>query len=418
MAFCAVYDGHGGAEASDFARRELHRLLLHHVGSAEPTLATLCGALHAAFLSTDEHFLQGTKYMSGTTAVAALLTGSHLLVANAGDSRAALRRDGRAHALSVDHKPERRDEHGRIVAAGGFVANNRIMHSLAVSRALGDREYKLTDASDEQGLPFTASLVVADPEVRVCRAGAGDEVILACDGLWDVGTRHPNLPPRPDTPVTGRRLVERACRPHSLVCRLQVFSARDAFAYLDRCDAARSPQQAVRRPLAADPHHRSRTLPQPPSFSPSPRHPAVASRSRPTLPVPRFADPAAVSRGRGGVPLHRQHHRDLYAPLTPARGRDVCTCDGCAGCFGRGRLSRGDRVLLQLVSVGRGSASWDCCVWTFSTSAWGMRPRAAKLVLAGSCGERAAVRIIRSVRPEISCSEKYFRFHQNEKLKK
>ena len=183
ISFAAVYDGHGGAEAADFARQHLHRHLVRHLGErlvsdgrhgaavqpADLPLSALCAAMHDAFLSTDTDLMTNTTHMSGTTAVAALLTSSHLIVANAGDSRACVLRDGRVLALSVDHKPDRRDETDRINAAGGFVSHGRILHGLAVSRAIGDREYKLdpsaSPASPSDALPFTADLVIADPEV-------------------------------------------------------------------------------------------------------------------------------------------------------------------------------------------------------------------------------------------------------------
>ena len=61
-----------------------------------------------------------------------------------------------------------------------------MLHTLAVSRALGDRDFKLHPRSAAASLPFTAPLVSAEPELRVCRALEGDELLLACDGLWDV----------------------------------------------------------------------------------------------------------------------------------------------------------------------------------------------------------------------------------------
>lgn len=85
----------------------------------------------------------------------------------------------------MDGKQDRPDETARITGAGGWVSNGRVMHTLAVSRALGDRDFKIYEGSDT-GLPWTKSLVVADPEVRVARVQEGDELLLACDGLWDV----------------------------------------------------------------------------------------------------------------------------------------------------------------------------------------------------------------------------------------
>jgi len=113
----------------------------------------------------------------GTTAVAALVRGLDVWVANAGDSRAVLvRSDGPCEPLSHDHKPNRPDEWERIVQQGGTVTHHgvwRVQGVLAVSRAIGDRLLK--------------PLVPGTPEVIAHRIEEGDAfLILATDGLWDV----------------------------------------------------------------------------------------------------------------------------------------------------------------------------------------------------------------------------------------
>jgi protein phosphatase 1G len=63
-------------------------------------------------------------------------------VANAGDSRAILSREGKAIDMSFDHKPEDGPELERIVAAGGRVSNDgRVNGGLNLSRALGMLNY-------------------------------------------------------------------------------------------------------------------------------------------------------------------------------------------------------------------------------------------------------------------------------------
>lgn len=77
-----------------------------------------------AFRLTDEAFYRAVHRMdhperdAGSTALAALLVGSTLLVANAGDSRAVLSRRGKAIDLSRDHKPSCPAERERISSAG------------------------------------------------------------------------------------------------------------------------------------------------------------------------------------------------------------------------------------------------------------------------------------------------------------
>ena len=77
-------------------------------------------------------------YDSGTTAILAIIHGRHLTVANVGDSRCVLCRNGIAIDMSIDHKPDDTKELQRIEKAGGKVTcEGRINGGLNLSRALG-----------------------------------------------------------------------------------------------------------------------------------------------------------------------------------------------------------------------------------------------------------------------------------------
>lgn len=115
-----------------------------------------------------------------------LLTDSRLLyIANCGDSRAVLCRDGSPVFTTQDHKPGLPSEKERIVKAGGSVMVQRVNGSLAVSRALGDYEYK-----NVEGMGPCEQLVSPEPEifVRDRDDGLDEFLVLACDGIWDVMT--------------------------------------------------------------------------------------------------------------------------------------------------------------------------------------------------------------------------------------
>lgn len=95
----------------------------------------------------DEQFLnnmlEGPGSSSGCTAVVALLVGNELYVANAGDSRCVVCRNGTAIDMSLDHKPEDAEELERIQKAGGRVTKDgRVNGGLNLSRAIGDHAYK------------------------------------------------------------------------------------------------------------------------------------------------------------------------------------------------------------------------------------------------------------------------------------
>lgn len=68
----------------------------------------------------------------------AIVKGNEVIVANIGDSRCVLSRDGEAVDLSVDHKPEDEEELQRIEEAGGKVTQDgRVNGGLNLSRAFG-----------------------------------------------------------------------------------------------------------------------------------------------------------------------------------------------------------------------------------------------------------------------------------------
>jgi len=83
----------------------------------------------------------GVSY-AGCTATVVLITATDIICANAGDSRTVLCKAGTAVDLSKDHKPDDPIESARIYKADGFIEESRVNGMLALSRALGDFEYK------------------------------------------------------------------------------------------------------------------------------------------------------------------------------------------------------------------------------------------------------------------------------------
>eukprot|EP01023_Acetabularia_acetabulum_P039571 TRINITY_DN3810_c0_g2_i1.p1 TRINITY_DN3810_c0_g2~~TRINITY_DN3810_c0_g2_i1.p1 ORF type:complete len:404 (-),score=115.38 TRINITY_DN3810_c0_g2_i1:512-1723(-) len=119
---------------------------------------------------------------AGCTSVVAFVQNSNLWVANAGDSRCVLCRNGTAIAMTEDHKPTDPEENERIVKAGGYVTEGRVNGTLNLSRAIGDLEYKQVKSIGPE-----AQMVTCFPEVRHIPLQHGDEfMVLACDGIWEV----------------------------------------------------------------------------------------------------------------------------------------------------------------------------------------------------------------------------------------
>ena len=132
----------------------------------------------------------GIADTAGCTAVTVLVTPSEFYVANAGDSRAVLCRNGIAAPLSEDHKPNDPRESERIVKAGGTVEESqggarthyRVNGNLNLSRAIGDLEYK----KNPDLLPHEQMITSTPDIVRMDRSPEDEFIVLGCDGVWDV----------------------------------------------------------------------------------------------------------------------------------------------------------------------------------------------------------------------------------------
>lgn len=182
-ALFGVFDGHAGACVSAQCALRLPDELLN-----EGEFWLRPGdALRTAFLRLDERLreLPPETRRGGSTAVVALVNlreGGPAVFANCGDSRALLCRYGLPALSTRDHKPALPEESARIRRAGGAVLVSRLNGSLAVSRALGDFDYKAGRA-----LGVCEQLVSPEPELFAWDRRPEDEfLILACDGVWDV----------------------------------------------------------------------------------------------------------------------------------------------------------------------------------------------------------------------------------------
>jgi serine/threonine protein phosphatase PrpC len=147
----AVQRSHGGAGAAAFAADHMISFIEKtkewndyvHGGCASTEL--LGEALKKAFINIDDALRQHQENgqdASGCTSVTAMITPQYIICANAGDSRCVLGTNGGFKAMSEDHKPYDEGERKRIEDAGGSVQWKRVDGDLAVSRALGDFQYK------------------------------------------------------------------------------------------------------------------------------------------------------------------------------------------------------------------------------------------------------------------------------------
>lgn len=113
-----IIDSHGGPAVGKHVQHHLFDNILTEGGvHLDPA-----GATRDGYLLTDRNVLEGSLE-GGCSAVTAMLVdhGSRLIVANVGDARAILAKNGRAVQLSVDHDPGSPTERASVERRGGMV---------------------------------------------------------------------------------------------------------------------------------------------------------------------------------------------------------------------------------------------------------------------------------------------------------
>jgi len=154
-----VLDGHGGRDCAQFCADEIPMKIVASLRNG----CQCTEALYRSFVDTDSEFLQSDSVSNaGTTANVSVYDAYRnvFYVANTGDTRAVLCRHGKALELTYDRKGSDPEEISRIIAAGGFVSQGRVMGTLAVTRALGDLQLK------EQG-HYLPSMHASTNELRL-----------------------------------------------------------------------------------------------------------------------------------------------------------------------------------------------------------------------------------------------------------
>eukprot|EP00743_Colponemidia_sp_Colp-15_P003265 GILK01003527.1.p1 GENE.GILK01003527.1~~GILK01003527.1.p1 ORF type:complete len:321 (-),score=20.28 GILK01003527.1:305-1156(-) len=178
--FFALFDGHGGRTAADFACAKFHEIFAEQLQASSPK-----SAFTRTYSSIDAKLKENGVMTAGCTAVTCLLqplsSRKVLTVAHVGDSRAVLSRSGKAIRLTAmsDHRACDPGEVKRISEAGGFVFNNRVSGVLSITRALGDHFLKMADSTVVSHIPEVTETILTSEDKFL---------VIACDGLWDVMT--------------------------------------------------------------------------------------------------------------------------------------------------------------------------------------------------------------------------------------
>jgi len=157
----AVADGMGGHRAGEVASRVALRALIDNA-PREADAKALARAVRAANRAVIESAGKSrTRTGMGTTLTAAMVDGTHVLVAHVGDSRAYLLHDGVLMQITDDHSMV-----ADLVRQGTITEEDARFHPQrsVITRALGSDPDMVADVFD-------------------VNAGPGDRLLLASDGL-------------------------------------------------------------------------------------------------------------------------------------------------------------------------------------------------------------------------------------------
>ncbi|KAH9616812.1 hypothetical protein KSS87_007699 [Heliosperma pusillum] len=268
----AIYDGHGGRMAAEYAQKHLNFNVIS-AGFPRESLDIKAAkkAILEGFRRTDEGLLQESTtvyseinllggWLDGATAVCIWILGQTVFVANIGDAKAVVARsiitEGsesitlKAIVLTREHKVIYPVERSRIQKAGGLVGSNgRLQGRLEVSRAFGDRQFKKRlniesanflerkvvlwyeiKAATRKHHRFIEVGVVAVPDIQSFDITQREHfIILGSDGLWGV------LGPKDAVDFVHKLLKEGL--PVAVVCRRLVREAVFERGCKDNCTA-------------------------------------------------------------------------------------------------------------------------------------------------------------------------------------
>lgn len=224
-AFCGVFDGTVGDDASDFINTNVVTHLCNNLnvladgegnifnntndkagrgdiaGVSDEVAEKLRDGLRKTFLSADRSLLdlctQSKLHYASSTGVTALLFKNLLTVAHIGDSKACIARihNDEVHPewLTVDHKPDMPIELRRIQASGGSLAylhgNKPYIRGgdFFKRQALGEHPKQLNYSRAFGGKDLKMFGLSAEPDISHFEVTADDRLVLiGSDGLWDV----------------------------------------------------------------------------------------------------------------------------------------------------------------------------------------------------------------------------------------
>lgn len=215
--YVAVYDGHGGADASEFVRKNLLKNIQKQEGFNQSDEEML-QAIRKGFIETHYSMLKvvdgwpltasGYTSTAGTTASVAFIAHGKVFTGHVGDSAIIVgkKRDCGVSGvcLTVDHKPDNLNEEERINKAGGMVMRKSGVMRVVWTRPLKGHVGPVRRSTPTESIAFLAVarslgdlwsynketkqfIVSPEPDVSVYVLDRSDIcLVLGSDGLTNV----------------------------------------------------------------------------------------------------------------------------------------------------------------------------------------------------------------------------------------
>lgn len=193
----AVLDGHGGEECATYMKNRLVEIFKEKADNLFDV-----ETIKNIFLEVDRHWCTQVLRKSGTTFTGAFISPTQVMTVNLGDSRTVLFSEDGTFVSTIDHKGTNAKEHESCEQRGGqlipygFVSYvkcpSATKGSLAITRALGDYEYKHNVKFDEDGKYVdetgylgTSAVISPVPDVQIHDKSKFAYVVAGSDGIFD-----------------------------------------------------------------------------------------------------------------------------------------------------------------------------------------------------------------------------------------
>ena len=191
VTLAGILDGHGGDECAAYAAahmgKKLEEMLPQYLEkyANEGEEAAIYNALKIAFveLSNDYEKISQLKEPAGSTVCMIMAFNDQIWIANAGDSRAILTKNGLEKGLTEDSTLEVQRYREQVTKKGGFILHDRVRGRSETARAVGDPQILGVTAR-----PKLTILRKEELQKLMQEKGGKIRILVACDGLWDVAS--------------------------------------------------------------------------------------------------------------------------------------------------------------------------------------------------------------------------------------